>query len=75
MRPEYRDKGCGEKLLEHGEIEARRLGFTKLFVLTTRTSHWFIERGFAEGAVGALPESKKSLYNWQRRSKVLQKKL
>jgi len=75
VRPEYQGRGYGEKLLEHGEVEARQLGFKKLFVLTTRAAHWFIERGFAEAAIGVLPEPKKSLYNWQRRSKVLQKKL
>jgi len=75
VRPEYQGKGYGEKLLEHGCSEARRLGCKKLFVLTTRTTHWFIERGFAEVDVGTLPEPKKSLYNLQRRSKVLLKKL
>jgi len=75
VRPEYQGRGYGEKLLEHGEVEARQLGFKKLFVLTTRAAHWFIERGFAEAAIGMLPEAKKSLYNWQRRSKVLLKKL
>ena len=75
VRPEYQGRGYGEKLLEHGEVEARQLGFKKLFVLTTRAAHWFIERGFAEAAIGALPEQKKSLYNWQRRSKILLKKL
>lgn len=75
VRPEYRTMGYGEKLLEHGQVEARQLGFKKLVVLTTRAAHWFIERGFAESAIGALPEPKKSLYNWQRRSKVLLKKL
>jgi amino-acid N-acetyltransferase len=47
----------------------------KVFVLTTRAAHWFIERGFAETAVGALPKEKKDLYNYQRRSKVLVKSL
>src|SRR5450830_545810 len=75
VRPEYQGRGYGEKLLEHGEVEARQLGFKKLFVLTTRAAHWFIERGFAEAAIGALPEPRKSLYNWQRHSKVLVKKL
>ena len=75
VRPEFRAMGYGEKLLEHGEVEARQLGFKKLFVLTTRTTHWFIERGFAEAGISQLPEPKKSLYNWQRRSKVLLKKL
>ncbi len=75
VRPEYRTRGYGEKLLDHGEVEARQLGYKKLFVLTTRASHWFIERGFAETSVKALPEPKKSLYNLQRRSKILLKKL
>ena len=75
VRPEFRRRGYGEKLLEHGEVEARRLGYKRLFVLTTRTAHWFVERGFAESPISTLPEPKKSLYNWQRRSKVLLKKL
>jgi len=75
VRLDYQDRGYGEKLLEHGQIEAHRRGYKKLFVLTTRAAHWFIERGFAETNVRALPEPKKSLYNLQRRSKVLLKKV
>jgi amino-acid N-acetyltransferase len=44
-------------------------------VLTTRATHWFIERGFAETSVDKLPKEKKDLYNYQRRSKVLVKSL
>ena len=44
-----------------------------LFVLTTRTAHWFLERGFVESTVDALPQPKQSLYNYQRRSKVFVK--
>ena len=47
----------------------------KLFVLTTRTAHWFIERGFVESDVTALPAQKKSLYNYQRKSKVFVRKI
>jgi amino-acid N-acetyltransferase len=47
----------------------------KLFVLTTRATHWFIERGFAESSVEKLPKEKKDLYNYQRSSKVLMKSL
>jgi amino-acid N-acetyltransferase len=47
----------------------------KLFVLTTRTSQWFVERGFSPAAPDALPTEKRALYNWQRRSKVLVKPL
>jgi amino-acid N-acetyltransferase len=42
-------------------------------VLTTRTAHWFIERGFSASNVSALPKARRTLYNWQRRSKVLVK--
>ena len=57
------------------EERARAAGMKKLFVLTTRTAQWFAERGFAPAAAEALPREKRSLYNWQRRSKVLVKGL
>jgi len=44
-------------------------------VLTTRATHWFIERGFSEATVAALPKEKKELYNYQRRSKILAKRI
>jgi amino-acid N-acetyltransferase len=75
VRPEYRGRGYGEKLLEALEVRARAMGMQKLFVLTTRTAHWFIERGFVANGIGALPKEKRGLYNWQRRSKVLVKTL
>jgi amino-acid N-acetyltransferase len=75
VRPEYRGEGYGEKLMGAIEQKARAVGMNKLFVLTTRAEHWFVERGFAETDVTALPEEKRSLYNWQRRSVVMMKKL
>ena len=57
------------------EARARRTGIKRLFVLTTRTAHWFIERGFEQAGLEALPREKRELYNWQRRSKVLVKAL
>ena len=45
----------------------------RLFVLTTRATHWFIEHGFTDAAVDDLPAQKQALYNYQRRSKVLVK--
>ncbi len=75
VRPEYRGEGYGEKLMGAIEQKARMAGMSKLFVLTTRAEHWFVERGFAEADVSALPEEKRSLYNWQRRSVILVKKL
>ncbi|MCL7870041.1 amino-acid N-acetyltransferase, partial [Klebsiella pneumoniae] len=47
------------------------MGLSKLFVLTTRSIHWFQERGFTPVDIDLLPESKKQMYNYQRRSKVL----
>jgi amino-acid N-acetyltransferase len=44
-------------------------------VLTTRTAHWFVERGFAAGELDQLPQEKKALYNFQRNSKVFFKAL
>ena len=44
-------------------------------MLTTRTAHWFRERGFEETGPDQLPTLKRELYNLQRRSKVLVKRL
>ena len=44
-------------------------------MLTTQTAHWFAERGFVAAAVDDLPVSRKSLYNYQRNSKVYLKRL
>ncbi len=73
VAPDYRRRGYGEQLLQAGEAQARRLGLKRIFVLTTRTEHWFEERGFVEKNLGALPRRRQALYNYQRRSKVLEK--
>jgi len=65
-----RDRGYGEAILNHMISVAKSQKLKKLFVLTTRTAHWFIERGFVEDDVSALPTQKKTLYNYQRKSKV-----
>lgn len=75
VHPDYHRHGYGEKLLEHVEAHARKRRLKRLFVLTTRAAHWFIERGFSETGVASLPEPRRSLYNLQRRSKVLAKSL
>jgi len=67
--------GLGASLVKRMEAEARRLGLTSLFLLTTQTRDWFQENGFREGAVDDLPAPKKTLYNLQRNSKVLIKEL
>ncbi|HET7160689.1 MAG TPA: amino-acid N-acetyltransferase, partial [Burkholderiales bacterium] len=75
VRPEFRGQGEGERLVNAIEKKARRLKLKRLFVLTTRAEHWFVERGFTETDIEALPAPKRALYNWQRRSVVLTKRL
>ncbi len=75
VHPDYRGAGRGEALLEYMQVRALGKGFKQLFVLTTRTAHWFLERGFTEAGVDKLPKAKQGLYNYQRRSKVFMKKL
>jgi N-acetylglutamate synthase (EC 2.3.1.1) len=71
VHPDYRSSSRGEVLLERVAAQAKQMGLSKLFVLTTRSIHWFQERGFTPVEVDLLPESKKEMYNYQRRSKVL----
>jgi amino-acid N-acetyltransferase len=75
VNPFYRDGGRGERLLAYAEARARAIGLKSIFVLSTRTTHWFIERGFVETDPNWLPESKAALYNYDRRSKVFVKEL
>lgn len=75
VMPEYRAAGLGAQLLNRIERRARTQRLRQLFVLTTRTAHWFIEHGFVEASPDVLPPLKRDLYNYQRRSKVLVKSL
>ena len=75
VHPEYRQGSRGDKLLKAIEQRALMLGLNSLFVLTTRTAHWFMERGFCSAAISELPQHKQSLYNYQRNSKVFVKRL
>jgi amino-acid N-acetyltransferase len=72
---EFQRGGRGDALLASVEDAAREQGLTQLFVLTTRTAHWFIERGFTLAGPDDLPAPRQAMYNWQRRSKVLAKQL
>ena len=67
--------GDGDKLLRRIEQRARVMGLKSIFVLTTRTMHWFIKRGFVLVEPDWLPEARKRKYNWDRKSQVLVKKL
>ena len=75
VSPQSQGQGDGEKILKRVEQRARAMGLDSIFVLTTRTMHWFIKRGFVQMDPDWLPEGRKRKYNWDRRSQVLVKKL
>ncbi len=75
VSPNVQGQGDGERMLKRIEQRARAMGLESIFVLTTRTMHWFIKRGFTQVDPDWLPEARKRKYNWDRRSKVLVKKL
>ena len=75
VHPEWQGAGEGEILLRHMESRARAYGANRLFVLTTRTSHWFIKRGFVQGGVADLPKEKQAHYNRSRNSLIFIKRL
>ena len=75
VSPDVQGQGDGERVLKRVEQRAKAAGLDSIFVLTTRTMHWFIKRGFVQVDPDWLPEARKRKYNWDRKSQVLVKKL
>ena len=75
VHPDWQSEGEGDKLLRHAEARARAQGVERLFVLTTRTSHWFIKRGFKQTTLDVLPDDKRHQYNRARNSLIFIKRL
>jgi amino-acid N-acetyltransferase len=75
ISPAVQGQGDGDRILKRVEQQAKSQGLASIFVLTTRTMHWFIKRGFQPVDPEWLPEERKRKYNWDRRSQVLVKKL
>lgn len=75
VSPQVQGRGDGERILTRIEQRARAAGLKRLFVLTTRTMHWFLKRGFRPADIAVLPGERQQLYNWQRKSQVLIKQL
>jgi amino-acid N-acetyltransferase len=71
VHPDYRRRGRATQMFEHLLKTARGLGLSAVFILTTRTSHWFLERGFREVTLDRLPVERQRLYNFRRGSRVL----
>jgi amino-acid N-acetyltransferase len=75
VHPDYRKGGQGERLLGFAEKRAGDLGMERLFLLTTRTGHWFQEHGYEPAEPDALPADRRASYDAARGSKVLIKRL
>ena len=75
VSPNVQGQGDGERVLKRIEQRAKAAGLDSIFVLTTRTMHWFIKRGFKQVDPDRLPEARKRKYNWDRKSQVLVKKV
>ena len=75
VSPHSQGQGDGEKILRRIEQRAKSKGLESIFVLTTRTMHWFLKRGFVQAPIDWLPEARQRKYNLDRKSVVLVKKL
>lgn len=75
IHPNYRGQQRAQRLLQEVEKQAQRMGCTGLFILTTQTSHWFIERGFAKAEVEKLPAQRREKLDYRRNSQVFIKSL
>lgn len=75
VHPNYRKGNRGADLIAFLEQQARSHGIQALYVLTTRTAHWFVEQGFVEVPADSLPADRYASYDKSRNSKVLKKVL
>lgn len=73
MHGDYRSGERGANLLKFAEQSAKRRDKSRLFALTTRTLHWFIEHGFSETTPNELPSERFKQWQNGRNSKVLVK--
>lgn len=73
--PAYAGRGFGSALLVELEAAARQTGADAVFVLTTGTADWFRLHGFVPASLADLPVERREIYNQQRNSLVLTKRL
>lgn len=75
VHPAYKGRGFGTALLSALEAAAKARGAASVFVLTTGTADWFRQHGFASAELADLPVERREIYNQQRNSRVLTKRL
>jgi amino-acid N-acetyltransferase len=71
----YENQGIGAKLMHYAEDQARAAGARQLFLLSTQTFNYFMQKGgFRPGALDDLPPSRRERYERSgRHSQVLLK--
>ena len=74
VNPAYRARGRGDAMLGYLERLCVSKGASTVFVLSTQTMEWFVERGFDEVEVDMLPPSRQATYNRIRKSKIYMKR-
>ena len=75
VHPKFRNGGRGDQLLHLLENQAIKRGYTELFLLTTRTAEWFVQRGFEFSNFSVLPRHRLSRVDPRRNSKLFVKLL
>ncbi len=71
VHSDYRGGARGQRLFSTALCQAKQHNVKTVFVLSTQTVQWFIERGFQPGDFDNLPDFLKALYNPKRNSKIL----
>lgn len=75
VHPDYLGAKRGDTLLNTIINQCQQQKIDTLIVLTTKTTDWFQERNFTLGTIKDLPKHKKQLYNLERQSKILLRRL
>jgi amino-acid N-acetyltransferase len=75
--PRHENQGIGAKLIKYAEDQARALGFSTLYCLSTQAINYFVQKGgFQLGSPDDLPPARRDLYDRSgRKSQVLVKRL
>jgi amino-acid N-acetyltransferase len=77
VSPKFENQGIGVRLMNFAEEQARSMGLSQLFCLSTQAVNYFVQKGgFVLGTPDDLPPARRQRYDVSgRKSKVLTKKL
>ena len=70
VRDYYQKTGVSNRLYKAVVKQARAMGLTSIFALTTQTAYWFEDKGWQEITVDDLPKDKANEYDTNRNSKI-----